>query len=220
MDTSIEDRKKEFAFNLELDAKVKSHQTKLDGEFIEDVLIRVSKGGGDRVCIINRLPKNLLYVAEKHMMPVGDAQYLKPSGEVWSKVLPGIEHAKEDNSFIFFEYNREGKEKLDAIDRYIESKWPNNKPLPKREYYAMQPGVNSSPAKPRSMILRVDLPTSPPAAAVTLTTPFISRNSLFAPGAAIIVSSALPSLAVADPVRTTPAEISIPIVILPLFILF
>ncbi len=167
MNTSIEDRKKDLAFNAELSEKVKSRQIELEGEVIEDVLIREGRGGGDRVFVLNSIPKTFFYKSEREMIPTGKEQYPTPSGLVIDQLLPGIEYAKEDNSYIFLIRNRESKARLDAIDGYIRSLWPHNRPLPTREFYAMQPGITSSPAKPRSMILRVDIPASPPAGLVS-----------------------------------------------------
>jgi len=161
---SIEDRKNEIAFKAELDKKVVARQKELEGEWVKDVLIKEVRGGGDRVFIINKLPKDMLYRVGRDMIPIGQQQYLQPSGAVTDDLLPGVEMSQTgDGGYVFFIRNQEGKQRLAVIDEYVRTHWPSNRPLPKREYYAYQGRNPMSPPRPLSMILRVELPVSPPA---------------------------------------------------------
>lgn len=160
---SIEDRKQEIAFKAELEKKVNARQKAIESEVVTDVLIKEARGGGDRVFIVNQLPKTLLFRAEREMVPMGEKQYLQPTGEVIDELLPGIHISQTgDGGYLFFAGQQESKQRLETVDNYIKSNWPSSKPLPVREFYCYQPGNMLSPPRPLSMVLRVELQTSPP----------------------------------------------------------
>lgn len=176
---TLEERQKHLKFISDLDKKVLKRQKEIESEVVENVLIKEVTGGGDKVFIINKLPKTMLYKAEREMVPLGKDQTDQPTGEVIDKLLPGIELSQTGDDGYTFHDIAEAKKRLAAIDRYIRGLWPHTKPLPRREYLAMQPGHPASPPRPVSAILRVDLSTSPPAEqSAALSQPSLSKEAI------------------------------------------
>lgn len=160
---TLEQRHKHLQFVRNLDKKVTQRQQELETEFIENVLVKEVTPGGDKVFVVSKLPKQLLFRAAKEMVPMGQRQDFAPTGQIVDELLPGIERSQtKDDGFVFFQLH-EALARLQNIDRYIRGLWPHTRALPRREYYAMSPGDPMSPPKHLSDILRVELLTSPPA---------------------------------------------------------
>lgn len=149
-------------------------------EILKDVLIKEASGN-DKVFIVDNLPKSFLYRKELKLMidytDVRQQQNLVPAFEVDERgrkiptkeqvdtLLPGIELGiNEENCFVFSTDYNEAKERLAAIDRYIEKVVPNADRIPERVSYAAQRGLMSSAPLARHLIPRVVLPelVSPP----------------------------------------------------------
>lgn len=141
----------------------------MEGTFLENVLIKEVTGFGDKVFVVSRLPKSLLYVKAQEQKPVvvtmpngSKDQVLQPTGKIVDELLPGIEMSQTgDGGFVFWDKN-EAKQHLKAIDKWISQICPPTMRIPEREYYARTPRDQSSPAKHISQVVRVEIPMSPP----------------------------------------------------------
>lgn len=153
-------------------------------EVLKNVLIKEVDGSklGDRVFIIDNLPKDLLY--RKALKRVVDIENLNqplipdykivegrrvPTGELVDELIPGIEASQTgDGGYCFFTQYNEARMRLMDIDNYLKAKMPVMDRIPTRIPYAVQPGVLSSGPRPLSDLPRVVLPepVSPPAEAV------------------------------------------------------
>lgn len=154
-------------------------------EYLKKVLIKEVDGSkmGDKVFYVENLPKSLLYRKEKkqiidytdpqqRIVPdfvvdenTGRKRYTNATED---KLLPGIEFSQTgDEAYCFFTQMNEARERLADIDRYIQQTVPVYDRVPKRVYYAMQPGTMSSGPIALSAIPSVELPepASPPAQA-------------------------------------------------------
>lgn len=143
----------------------------IEDTFIENVLIKEVTGFGDKVFVVSRLPKSLLYQKAKEMKPVvvtlpngSKDQVLQPTERIVDELLPGIEMSQTgDGGFVFWDKN-ESKQHLKDIDRWITQVCPPTMRIPEREFYARVPKDQSSPAKHISQVVRVEIPMSPPSA--------------------------------------------------------
>lgn len=153
-------------------------------EYLKKVLIKEVDGSkmGDKVFYVENLPKSLLYRKEKkqiidytdpqnrqNYVPdfiLNDAGRKIPTGATVDALLPGIELSQTgDEALCFFTQMNEARERLAAIDRYIQQTVPVYDRVPQRIHYAMQPGTMSSGPIALSAIPSVVLPepASPPA---------------------------------------------------------
>lgn len=150
-------------------------------EIVRDVLIKEVDGSkiGDKVFIINYLPKSLLYhkVTKRIIDPNSPDQRMVPeydvrpngtkvlTGNKVDELLPGIEMSQTgDGAFCFFTQYNEAQRRLTDIDNYLKATMPVAERLPQREPYALQPGVMTSGTRPLNTLPRVVLPepVSPP----------------------------------------------------------
>lgn len=153
-------------------------------ELLKNVLIKEVDGrrDGDKVFIIDNLPKSLLYKTVKKTM----IDYTNPqqnivacftmkdghkveTGETADELLPGIEHSQTgDEAYVFFISLNEAKMRLAEIDRFIQNNMPVAERVAMRIPYSSQPGVMTASPRPLSQIPRVSLPepVSPPAKTV------------------------------------------------------
>lgn len=154
-------------------------------EILKDVLIKEA-AGNDKVMIVDNLPKDLLYRKalklivdytnpQQNLVPeftLNDKNHKVPTGAQVDELLPGIARTEADGAYVFFTDYNEAKERLAAIDRYIELNVPQTERIPERVGYAAQKGLPSSAPIARHLIPRVVLPefVSPPVL-VTAQTP-------------------------------------------------
>ena len=103
-------------------------------EYIDKKVLIKQSGSGyhDKVFLVKGLPKDILFTES------GDLQ-------------PGISKSATGDGAFVFDITRESRERLELMDRYIESVYPRHLPAPKRIYNAQQPG------DPRSAPLTIDL---------------------------------------------------------------
>lgn len=158
-------------------------------EVLKDVLIKEVDGrkDGDKVFIINNLPKNLIYTKVRKMVidRSNPQQNLVPeykvengirveTGAMVDELLPGIEHSMTgDGSYVFFVSLNEAKMRLQDIDRYLQATIPVSERVARRIPYSSQPGVMTASPRPLSQIPRVELPepVSPPVNSVQVEAP-------------------------------------------------
>ncbi len=149
-------------------------------EVLKNVLIKEADGDskGDKVFIIDNLPKSLLYRKgaklivdytnpQQNMVPdfeLDERGRKIPTGAVEDQLLEGIEISNYDKGYVFFTANNTANERLKAIDGYIKSVAPVLERIPRREPYSLQPGVMTAGPRPLSDLPRVVLPepVSPP----------------------------------------------------------
>lgn len=157
-------------------------------QVLKNVLIKEVDGSkvGDKVFIIDNLPKNLLYTTVKKTMIdyTNPQQNLVPcfemvdgrkkeTGELADELLPGIEMSQTgDEAYCFFTQYNEAKYRLHDIDLYIQQNVPIAERVAGRIPYSSQPGAMTASPRPLSQIPRVLLPepVSPPAKAVQVNT--------------------------------------------------
>lgn len=136
-------------------------------EMIKDALIKEALSGGDRVFIVEELPKELLLrkIPKVKLSNYGDTVEQIPD-EFTDEPIDGVRLSQTgDGGFVFDGYNNTSKGVLETIDRYIMSRLPNNARKPVRTHYCTRPGDPASPAKPLSQVLRVTF-DAPPATQV------------------------------------------------------
>lgn len=149
-------------------------------EVLKNVLIKEVDGrkDGDKVFIVDNLPKSLLYTRAKKLVVdyTNPQQNLVPcftikdgrkveTGEMVDEILPGIEVSQTgDEAYVFFTSINESKARLQEIDRYIQNNVPIAERVAQRIPYSSQPGVMTASPRPLSQIPRVLLPepVSPP----------------------------------------------------------
>lgn len=169
-------------------------------KYLKDVLIKEVRGH-DYVFIVSHLPKSLIFEEVEKMVsvPKGAIDYdrtepkivpayilrdedapdeprnRRQTHEKSDELLEGIELALNgDGGFVFHtEYNG-AKDRLAAIDSYIQTAVKAVSALaqaPRRVKYSSQEGSFMAPPKPTHLIPRVELPepVSPPASAVQAT---------------------------------------------------
>lgn len=153
-------------------------------EYLKKVLIKEVDGSkeGDKVFYVENLPKSLLYKKEKkqiidYLDPQNRQRYVpdfvadeqgrkRPTNAMVDVLHAGIEMSQnDDQAYCFFTHYNEAKDRLRAIDQYIQNTVPVYDRVPKRIPYAMQPGLPSSGPIALSSIPCVVLPepASPPA---------------------------------------------------------
>jgi len=150
-------------------------------ELLKNVLIKEVDGrkDGDKVFIVDNLPKSLLYrKALKQMVDytnpnqplvaafeIDERGRKIPTGEMVDELLPGIELSQTgDGGYCFFTQYNEARMRLEDIDRHIQASMPMTDRIARRVSYAIQPGVMTSSTKPLHELPRVTLPelVSPP----------------------------------------------------------
>lgn len=159
-------------------------------EVLKNVLIKEVDGSkiGDKVFYVDNLPKSLLFVKaiklmvdytnpQQNLVPefeLDEKNRKIPTGAKVDELLPGIELSQTgDEAYVFFTQNNEGKNRLQDIDRYIQSVMPVAERIPVRIPYSSQPGLMTAAPRPLSQIPRVVLPepVSPPAKTVQVAAP-------------------------------------------------
>lgn len=149
-------------------------------EVLKNVLIKEVDGSkvGDKVFIVDNLPKSLLYtkvikrvidLESQNQNLIPDFKIVEgrrvPTGAMVDELLPGIEMSQTgDGAYVFFVMNNESKYRLQDIDNYLRAKVPVTERIPQRIPYAVQPGVLTSGPRALSDLPRVVLPepVSPP----------------------------------------------------------
>ena len=149
------------------------------GEVIKETLIIESNGIRVKACVIENLPKELMFHKTKKLMPMEDySERLVPcftrdergnrvpTGELVDELNTGItQDAAGSGGFIFDLFSDDSMSALKRIDRYIDDNISDPAFKPKREPYAQVPLDPKSPPKAYHQIIRVKLPLpdSPPA---------------------------------------------------------
>lgn len=169
-------------------------------EVLKNVLIKEVDGSrlGDKVFIIDNLPKSLLYkqaiklmvdftTPQQNLVPefqLDERGRKIPTGAKTDELLPGIELSQTgDGGYVFFVQNNEGKMRLADIDRYLQATMPVSERVPVRIPYSSQPGTLSASPRPLDQLPRVVLPApvSPPSKDVQAAAPSPSSSPLVAP---------------------------------------
>lgn len=133
-----------------------------------NVLIKLIRGGfTDRVLYIDNVPEEMFYELQypTHCVGQGQAQHYEPDmtkPKVMTLYPELVKSQTGDGGIVFDMENEHGKNRYLALNRYIQSVFPNNRVPAEPVVNSIDPMDSGAPALELSKIPRVTLPALSP----------------------------------------------------------